>query len=96
MKAVGAKNRDIMTIFMIESGLLGLAGGTVGTAMGVGVGKAVEVAAAGYGITLLKITFNPALIVGALLFSFFVGAVAGTTPALQAARLKPVNALRKK
>jgi len=36
MKAIGAKNSDIMWIFLIESGLLGLVGGIVGALMGLG------------------------------------------------------------
>ncbi len=96
MKSVGARNKDVLLIFLLESGLLGLAGGAVGTAIGMAISKGVEVAAASTGIDLLKITFNPAIIIGALAFSFFVGAISGTLPALQAARLKPVDALRKK
>ena len=34
------------------------------------------------------------LIIGSLLFSFFVGAISGAVPAIQASKLKPVDALR--
>ena len=96
MKSVGAKNRDVMLIFIIESGMIGLTGGAAGTIMGIGISKAVELAASTIDITILKISFSPLLIAGALAFSFTAGVVSGTAPAVRAARLKPVDALRKK
>ncbi|MBI3035133.1 ABC transporter permease [Candidatus Woesearchaeota archaeon] len=45
MKSVGAQNRDILLIFIIESGLLGLIGGLIGVALGFGLSNAVEVVA---------------------------------------------------
>lgn len=46
------------------------------------------------GNTFLKAAFPPYLIMGVLLFAFFVGAVSGVMPAIRASRLKPVDALR--
>ena len=94
MKSVGARNSAIMWVFMIESGMLGFVGGVIGVALGIGIGKAAELAALQYGITSLQAYMGWPLIMGALLFSFMVGAVAGTLPALQAAKLHPVDALR--
>ncbi len=96
MKAVGAENKDIMLLFMIESGMIGVAGGVVGIIIGIGISKLVELIAVAQGLILLKIGINPILIIGALLFSFIVGAISGTAPAIRAARLKPVEALKKK
>jgi len=95
MKAVGARNRDVMLLFLIESGLYGLAGGLVGIAFGLGMGKLVEFAATNYlGSELLKASTSPYLILGALAFSFLLGCISGVAPARQAARLNPVQALR--
>ncbi len=95
MKAVGAKNRDIMLLFLIESGLYGLVGGLVGIAVGLGLGKAVEVIARVYlGSDLLRASMSPTLIFGALAFSFILGCISGVAPARQAAKLNPVQALR--
>ncbi len=95
MKAVGAKNRDVMLLFLIESGLYGLVGGLVGIAFGLGMGKMVEFAATNFlGSELLKASTSPALILGALAFSFILGCISGVAPARQAARLNPVQALR--
>jgi putative ABC transport system permease protein len=96
MKAVGAKNRDILWIFLIESGMLGLVGGIIGTSLGMGfaflVGYAGDVA---FGQHILEVTISWTLLLGALAFSFVLGIAAGTLPAIQASKLNPTEALRK-
>jgi len=95
MKAIGAKNSDILTIFLIESGVIGTFGGIIGIIMGLGLSKTVEFYATNVlGDSLLKASTSPYLIVGALLFSFVVGCASGTFPAIQASKLRPVEALR--
>lgn len=95
MKAIGARNADILLIFLIESGLLGLVGGIIGIIIGAGFSLLVQVIAqAALGTLLIKASFPPWLIIGALVFSFAVGSIAGTFPAKQASKLPPVEALR--
>ncbi len=95
MKAVGARNSDILKLFMIESGMLGLVGGAVGIMIGVGLSKAVEITISKlYNFVYLKASFPWYLILGALAFSFLVGSISGVMPARQAAKMKPVDALR--
>ncbi|MBI4145290.1 ABC transporter permease [Candidatus Woesearchaeota archaeon] len=95
MKSIGAKNRDIFFIFLIESGILGVAGGLIGIVLGMGLSKTVEVIAGQtLGTGLVQASFPWYLLLGALAFSFIVGSVAGTFPAMQASRLNPVDALR--
>jgi putative ABC transport system permease protein len=95
MKAVGATNADIMLLFVIESGIYGFIGGTVGVLLGIGMAKGIEFAAAqSLGEGLLVASTNPTLIIGALALSFILGAISGVAPARQAAGLKPVDALR--
>ncbi|MBU1988204.1 MAG: FtsX-like permease family protein, partial [Nanoarchaeota archaeon] len=96
MKAIGAQNKDILTIFLIEAGLLGLVGGILGVAAGMGIAKAIEyvavnqLAAGG----LLKVIFPYYLIFACLAFAFLVGSVSGLWPAWRATKIKPVDALR--
>ena len=95
MKAVGARNMDILLIFLIESGMLGLIGGLIGLLFGYSISKIAEVIA--YKLLesrILVITLSPTLIVLVLGFSFVVGALSGLAPAYQASKLKPIEALR--
>ncbi len=95
MKAVGARNSDVLLIFLMESGLLGLVGGLIGVLAGMGIGRLVElIAAQAFGSGMIQAAFPWYLIAGALAFSFLVGSFAGLLPAMQAARMRPVDALR--
>ncbi len=94
MKSIGARNVDVMAIFVIESGLLGLVGGAVGVVMGYAIGKAAEMVAVSSGVTMLKVFYSAELIIGALLFSFVVGSLSGLFPAIEASRKNPVDSLR--
>ena len=93
MKSIGARNFDVLSIFLIESGLMGLVGGffgvIIGTLISLGIGKFSTES----GFKLL-VKVNPELMVFGLLFAFFVGMISGSLPARQAAKLKPVDALR--
>ncbi len=94
MKSVGAKNSDILYIFIIESGMLGLVGGIFGVIIGSTIAKVIGFAAAQSGFSLLLIKINPFLVLFGIMFAFIVGMVAGALPAVRAAKLKPVEALR--
>lgn len=95
MKAIGAKNSDIFTLFLIESGFLGFVGGILGIILGTGLATMVEVISKqALGKTFLQANYSIELFAGALLFSFLVGAIAGTLPAIQASKQKPADTLR--
>ncbi len=94
MKAIGAKNSDVLSIFLIESGIIGLLGGIVGILLGMGMAFAVEFAAKAAGFPYLDVQLNYGLIIGTALLSFILGMIAGAIPAWRASRLRPVDALR--
>ena len=95
MKAIGAKNSDVLMIFLIESGALGLVGGLVGVVIGVGISKGVELMAnTVVGPGTIYAYYPWQLIVGVLVFSTLTGMLSGALPARRASRLKPVDALR--
>ncbi|HLC50380.1 MAG TPA: ABC transporter permease [Candidatus Nanoarchaeia archaeon] len=94
MKAIGARNNDILMIFVVESALIGLIGGALGVFLGFLISSAGGSIAAANGFALLKPAFPLSLIIGCLLFSLFVGAAAGYLPARRASKLRPVDALR--
>jgi putative ABC transport system permease protein len=92
-KAVGAKKKDILTQFLIESSLLSVIGGIIGIILGwllsLGIGR---IAAASDFILNPAITLNSVLL--ATLFSASVGLFFGIYPANRASQLEPIEALR--
>lgn len=94
MKAVGATRKDILSLFLFESGLIGFTGGLIGVILGISLAKLVEVIAASLGFSLLVIRLDFVIIISVLLFAFVVGMVSGVIPAYQASKLRPVDALR--
>jgi len=95
MKAIGAKNSDILLIFVIESGILGLIGGVLGLLVGVGIAKSIEyISLVFIGSDIIRASMHSYLLIGVLAFAFFIGIISGLTPSYQASKLKPVDALR--
>ena len=96
MKATGARDKQVLFLFLVESGMLGMFGGLIGVSIGFGISKLIEyVAFQIYGSFLIKASVNLWVLFGALMFAFLVGAASGVFPARQAAKLRPVDALRK-
>lgn len=87
LKAVGASRRDILSLFLVESAIIGLVGGIVGTALGVVVALAVKEFGG-------PATVNWGLGVFAIVFSLVVGIVSGYVPARRGASFSPIDALR--
>jgi len=97
MKAVGARNSAIMSIFLFESGLLGMFGGLIGILLGIGIAEVVEyIGNVAWGTTLIRAEFPAYLLIGVLIFAFAIGCISGVVPAYQASKLKPVDTLRGK
>jgi len=95
MKAVGARNSDILLIFVIESGFIGLVGGIIGVLVGFGISKGIEwIAVKQLSTTLLQVSTPFSLFIGCLIFAFLAGVISGAIPAYQASRTSPVEALR--
>jgi ABC-type antimicrobial peptide transport system permease subunit len=86
--AVGARSRDILWQFLVESMVLCLVGGSVGILLGHGGSRLVE--------HLLRwpVETSPAAIAAAVIVSAGVGIIFGFYPAWRASRLDPIDALR--
>ncbi|MBC8233623.1 ABC transporter permease [bacterium] len=87
-KALGAKRRDILLQFLIESVALSLVGGAIGITLGI-VGSRVISSSAGWNTIV-----SPESIVLSSFFAAAVGVSFGVFPARKAARLNPIEALR--
>jgi putative ABC transport system permease protein len=91
-KAVGARRRDILLQFLVESMVLSLLGGLIGVAIGWGIARLIGQVQLG-GSTITPVVGLDSVLL-ATLFSMAVGLFFGIYPATRAARLQPVEALR--
>jgi putative ABC transport system permease protein len=99
IKAIGASNTQVLIIFLIQSGVIGMIGGAMGLGIVLGGMKVLdpivvtELGKAGFETTKF-FTFDPKIAMYIVLASILVGIIAGLYPALRASRLDPVKALR--
>ncbi len=87
-KAIGAKKRDILFQFLIESMVLGGFGGLFGIAVGAGGSALLSK------LMKMNVSMSLEIVIIAFCFSLFVGVVFGLLPANKASNLKPIDALR--
>ena len=88
-KALGAPPGAIRRQFLVEAVVLGLAGGILGAALGVGCALTLPPSLLGTSIVI-----SPLALIGSLIISITIGIVFGVYPATRAARLAPIDALR--
>lgn len=99
MKAIGASDGDLRSLFFAEAGAMGVLGGVLGTALGWLIGRAINIGTNIYfkrlGIAPEKILAVPWwLVVLAIGLALVVSLISGLYPAARAAKLDPVQALR--
>lgn len=104
MKAVGATNRDVLSIFLGEAAGIGFIGGLGGVLMGWGVGKLIDVVATTMmassasqsgGLPPASTVYTPLwLPIFTLVFATIIGLISGLYPSVRAANLVPVSALK--
>ncbi len=99
MKAIGGSDFQIKSIFFFEAGSIGLLGGFLGLVLGWIVTKIAGAVATYYiikqGGESVDLFFIPGwLILSAMIFSILISLIAGVYPAVRAARIDPVEALR--
>jgi len=94
MKAVGARNKEILKIFLFESAFLGFIAGIIGTLIGFLISYSIGSILANLGWGFLKPGYPWYLFVGTIAFATITGAISGIWPAYRASKLKTVEALR--
>jgi lipoprotein-releasing system permease protein len=95
LRAMGGSRGQIMRIFLIQGALVGLLGSMLGSALAWGLLLAWRLVAKNPdGTPLFAIAIDPTLFAWAALLASLTGLVAAVTPALRAARLAPVEAIR--
>jgi len=94
IKSIGAKNSDIFSIFLFESGFLGFVAGTLGVALGFLITFTLSVFLENAGFGFLSPSYSVSLFLGLILFSTATGAISGAWPAWKASKIRPVDALR--
>jgi len=89
LRAIGAERRVIFRLFLGEALLLSIAGGVLGALLGVSLVKSIALLLPGLPVQL---AWN--YVLSALTLSLFIGIAAGVVPAMKAARMNPLSALR--
>ena len=95
MKAIGATNSKILSMYVFQAGVFGLLGGILGVVLGSIAAKLFEVGAQAAGFTFLEIAILPQYVIGLLIFGFLTGAISGFIPALKASKINIIDATRK-
>jgi putative ABC transport system permease protein len=89
LRALGAERRQVLALFLVEAVVLSFLGGLAGLAAGAGVAWLLSET-----VRQLPVSYSPLFIGLALSLSVIIGLVAGILPAMNAAGLDPVEALR--
>ncbi len=89
LRALGATQRSILTFFLGEAVLLSAIGGLGGLIVGIGIALSLSVA-----VPALPVSIQPSYTILAEVIAVIIGLISGVLPALRAAALQPVDALR--
>jgi putative ABC transport system permease protein len=89
LRALGAERRTIFQLFLSEALALSMAGGLCGVLLGMSIVQILDIA-----LPALPVQMAWAYIAMAFMVSLLIGIIAGVVPAMKAARLEPLEALR--
>ncbi len=94
LKSMGARNSEVLGIFLFESAFLGMMAGILGVILGFVMTTIAGSILANLGLSFLAPYYSIWLFVGCILFATFTGAISGVIPAIKASRINTVDALR--
>lgn len=97
LKALGARDRDVVRMFVVEAAVIGFAGGAIGTVLGNFAARTVSAVVNGYladaGLQGVQMVFPGYVLVGGLVGPTVIALIGGVIPARMAARLSPREAV---
>lgn len=94
IKSIGARNSEILKIFLFESSLLGFVAGVIGVLIGWALSALGGNILTALGWGFLAPFYSWQLFAGCILFATLTGAISGVVPAINASKISPVEALR--
>lgn len=89
LRALGAQKNQVLRVFLSEAVVLSALGGIAGLLVGIGIAAGLDLA-----VPALPVSYSPMFILLSEMLAVIVGLVAGILPAMRAAGLEPVEALR--
>ncbi|MGB5854131.1 MAG: FtsX-like permease family protein [Oceanisphaera sp.] len=90
LRAMGSSQQQILRVFLLQGGLLGLAGSLLGVLIGYSLAQAFN----SMGERLFVITFEPSMMLSAIFIAIAAGVIAAAVPARRAAQYDPAVAIR--
>jgi putative ABC transport system permease protein len=94
MKAIGAKNRNILSLFLLEAGVISLIGGVCGCILGVIGAHAISFGIqTAFDVEIAAIV-KPEVLLGGIAVALVVGMLSGLYPARKASKMSPVEAVK--
>ena len=94
MKAIGAKNRNILSLFLLEAGVISVIGGVCGCIVGIIAAHAISFGIrTAFDVEIAAIV-KPEVLIGGLVVAVLVGILSGLYPARKASKMSPVEAVR--
>jgi len=94
MKAVGATDAAVLLLFLLESCVVSLIGGVLGSAIGALGAKVISVGAGAYFGIEIPAVIKIRIIMGGIGVALLVGILSGLYPARKASKMSPVEAVR--
>ena len=94
MKAIGATNGDVLSLFLVEAVIISVVGGILGVLAGVAISSALSTLIARFIIVDMPLIIAPEVLIGGLIVALITGIAGGLYPARRAAKMRPIEALR--
>jgi putative ABC transport system permease protein len=94
MKAIGAKRKDILALFLVEAAIISCIGGVLGIFGGLAISILANTIISRYILVNMSLVITPQVLLGGLIVALATGVLGGLYPARRAANMSPVEALR--